>query len=81
MILLRRVFIQWFTSLMALFVFLNLVGYLPLHNEGKRFVAGFPCVITEWIIIGEYRETNFYPSAIFINAAVSLGIALLLITY
>lgn len=49
---------------MTLFVAANLAG-LVLHGT-KRYTVGFPCPVAEWIVIGEYRESNFYPSSIFI---------------
>jgi hypothetical protein len=70
----RRTFGVWFCSLMALFMALNLVGVFP-HN-GKVHRIGFPCATVEWIQIGEYRgETEFRPSAIVMNVAVSLGVS------
>jgi hypothetical protein len=76
MTMLWRAFTVWFASLMALFLAINLAGFLLCGvGEGKRWVAGFPCLIAEWIILGEYRESHFYPSSIFINTAISVMVS------
>ena len=70
----RRTFAVWFVSLIALFVALNLLGFVP--HDGKGHSIGVPCQIAEWETIGEYRsETRFYASSIFTNVAVSVGIS------
>jgi hypothetical protein len=70
----RRTFFVWFASCLALFIALNLAGFV-LHGS-KVHAIGFPCAVVEWIEIGEYRsETDFRPSAIAVNIAVALGIS------
>jgi hypothetical protein len=71
-----RVFRTWFISLMVLFLIINLIGFVCGFGEAKRVTAGFPWLIAEWIRIGEYRESNYFPSAIMPNAVVAVLVSL-----
>ncbi len=72
----RRAFVVWFASFMALFIAANLAGFVL--RGGKRYAIGFPCAIAEWIVIGEYRDSNFYPLSIFIDAVVCAAVSVIL---
>lgn len=61
---------------MALFIVINLLGFVCGFGEAKRVAAGFPWLIAEWIRIGEYRESNYFPSAIVPNAVVAVIVSL-----
>lgn len=74
----RRSFRIWFVSLMALFVVLNLLGFVWGFGEAKQVTAGFPWSIARWVRIGEYREADYYPLAIVPNAVVAVSVSLLL---
>jgi hypothetical protein len=68
----RRTFIVWFASLMILFVVLN----FPDWHGSKVHRIGFPYPIVEWLEIGDWHsETEFHPSGITVNAALSIGIS------
>lgn len=71
----RDAFAGWFASLLVLFLLLNVGGFFVPFGDAKRVATGFPCVIVEWIQIAEYRETNYYPSSILINALVSVTVS------
>jgi hypothetical protein len=71
----RRAFALWFATFIAIFLALNLAGF-ALHGT-KGHHVGFPCAIAEWIEVGEYRESNFYPDAILIDAFIATAISAL----
>jgi hypothetical protein len=71
MLLFRRTFFVWFSTLLAICAFLNLYD----RHGSKVHRIGFPCTIAEWVEIAEYRsETDFLPSAIPINVAASVAV-------
>jgi len=63
---------------MALFIVINLFGFVCGFGEAKRVTAGFPWLIAEWIRLGEYRESNYFPSAVLPNAVVAMVVSALL---
>ena len=71
-----RVFRIWFVSLMALFIVINLLGFVCGFGDAKRVTAGFPWMIAEWIRLGEYRASNYFPSAIAPNAVFAVIVSL-----
>jgi hypothetical protein len=71
-------FRSWFISLMALFVVLNLLGFVFGFGETKQRTAGFPWSIARWTHIGEYQEAEYFPLAIMPNAVVAVIVSLLL---
>jgi hypothetical protein len=63
-----RVFRTWFVSLMAIFIALNLLGFVSGFGRAKLVTAGFPWSIAEWIRIGKHVESHYFPFAIVPNA-------------
>ena len=74
----RRVYTRWFLGVMVLLFVLNVGGFATPFGDAKRVTAGFPFLLAEWIQIGDFRESSYFPESILINVVVAFVVSSLI---
>ncbi|MCO6043967.1 hypothetical protein NG895_08610 [Aeoliella sp. ICT_H6.2] len=69
----QRIFKRWFIGMMALFMAMNLGGFVTPFGNAKRVTAGFPWLLAEWIRIGDSpTESTYFAGSILPNLAFAI---------